>query len=107
MAARVSGARPIGGTIMPALAETQAAIAGLTEEEAKARLDQYGPNEPAATTQHSFLRDLLHVFSNALVLILVIAAVASAFLGDTVDAGIIGAIVLLSAAIDLSQTYRS
>ena len=93
---------------MPAIAdETHAAIAGLTAEEAAARLDQYGPNEPASTQQHSFLHDLLHVFMNPLVLILVIAAVASAFLGDTVDAGIIGVIVLLSAAIDLSQTYRS
>jgi len=107
MGARVSGAQPIGGTIMPAVADTQAAIAGLTGEEAKARLDQFGPNEPAAAKQHSFLQDLLHVFLNPLVLILVIAAVASAFLGDTVDAGIIGTIVLLSAAIDLSQTYRS
>src|SRR5271165_5484954 len=107
MGARVSGAQPIGGTIMPAVADTQAAIAGLTEEEAKARLDQFGPNEPAAAKQQSFLKDLLHVFMNPLVLILVIAAVASAFLGDTVDAGIIGVIVLLSAAIDLSQTYRS
>ena len=44
---------------------------------------------------------------NPLVVILVIAAVASTFLGDKVDAGIIGAIVLMSAAIDLTQTYRS
>jgi Mg2+-importing ATPase len=80
---------------------------GLTEQEAKARLDQFGPNEPAATQRHSLLSDLLHVFTNPLVLILLIAAVASAFLGQAVDAGIIGAIVLLSAAIDLGQTYRS
>ena len=87
--------------------QTQVAITGLTAQEAEARLDQFGPNEPAATQHHSFLSDLLHGFMNPLVLILVIAAVASAFLGDAVDAGIIGVIVLLSAAIDLSQTYRS
>ena len=79
----------------------------MTAEEAAARLDQFGPNEPAAAKRHSFLSDLLHVFMNPLVLILVIAATASAFLGDKVDAGIIGVIVLLSAAIDLSQTFRS
>ena len=44
---------------------------------------------------------------NPLVLILIIAAVASAFLGEKVDAGIIATIVLLSAAIDFGQTYRS
>ena len=60
-----------------------------------------------ATQHHSFLSGLLHVFMNPLTLILVIAAAAWAFLGDKVDAGIIGVIVLLSGAIDLSQTYRS
>jgi Mg2+-importing ATPase len=83
------------------------AIVGLTVQEAEARLDRFGPNEPAATQHHSFLSDLSHAFMNPLVLILVIAAVASAFLGEKADAGIIGVIVLLSAAIDLSQTYRS
>jgi P-type Mg2+ transporter len=91
----------------PNTAQTQVAIVGLTAQEAEARLDRFGPNEPAATQHHSFLSDLLHVFMNPLVLILVIAAVASAFLGDAVDAGIIGVIVLLSGAIDFTQTYRS
>ena len=87
--------------------QTQVAITGLTVQEAEARLDKFGPNEPAATQHHSFLSDLLHVFMNPLTLILVIAAIVSAFTGDKVDAGIIGVIVLLSGAIDLSQTYRS
>jgi len=86
---------------------TQVAITGLTPLEAQARLDRFGPNEPAATQHHSFLSDLLPVFMNPLTLILLIAAVVSAFMGDAVDAGIIGVIVLLSGAIDLSQTYRS
>ena len=93
--------------MQPHADETHVAIVGLTAQEAEARLEQFGPNEPAATQQHSFLSDLLHQFTNPLVLILIIAAVASAFLGEKVDAGIIGVIVLLSAAIDLTQTYRS
>jgi Mg2+-importing ATPase len=91
----------------PNAEETHVAITGLTAQEAEARLDQFGPNEPAAAQHHSILFDLLHGFMNPLVLILVIAAIASAFLGDKVDAGIIGVIVLLSAAIDFAQTYRS
>jgi Mg2+-importing ATPase len=87
--------------------KTRVAITGLTAQEAEARLGRFGPNELAATRHHSLLSDLLHVFMNPLVLILLIAAVASAFLGEKVDAGIIGVIVLLSAAIDLIQTYRS
>ena len=87
--------------------QTQGTIAGLTAKEAAARLEQFGPNEPAAAQRHSFLSALLHVFMNPLTLILLIAAVVSAFTHDAVDAGIIGVIVFLSGAIDLSQTYRS
>jgi Mg2+-importing ATPase len=87
--------------------QTQGTITGLTAEQAEARLDQFGPNEPATTQHHSFLFDFLHAFSNPLVLILLIAAVISGFMGEAADAGIIGVIVLLSAVIDVTQTYRS
>ncbi len=87
--------------------QNPAAITGLTAQEAETRLGQFGPNEPGATQHRSLLSDFFHGFMNPLVLILVIAAAASAFLGDKVDAGIIGVIVLLSAVIDFTQTYRS
>jgi Mg2+-importing ATPase len=87
--------------------QTESEVRGLTLEEAQARLDRFGPNEPASARQHSLLSDVLHAFANPLVLILVIAAVLSAFMGEAVDAAIIGIIVLLSTAIDVSQTYRS
>jgi Mg2+-importing ATPase len=87
--------------------QTPITITGLTAQEAEARLEQFGSNEPAAAQRHSFSSDVLHAFMSPLVLILVIAAVASAFLGDRVDALIIGVIVLLSTVIDISQTYRS
>jgi magnesium-transporting ATPase (P-type) len=69
--------------------ETRPTMTGLTAQEAEARLDQFGPNEPAATQHHSNLSDFWHEFTNPLVLILVIAAAASAFLGQKIDAGII------------------
>jgi Mg2+-importing ATPase len=80
---------------------------GLTAEEAQARLDRFGPNDPAATRHCSPLADLLHTFLSPLTMILLIAAGASAFLGDKVDAGIICAIVLLSAVLEFNQTHRS
>jgi len=83
------------------------AISGLTTPEAEQRLSQFGPNEPAATKHRSLFSDLWHAFTNPLVLILVIAAVVSAFLGERADAAIIAVIVLLSTAIDLVQTYHS
>jgi len=87
--------------------QTQSAVSGLTPQEAEARLAQFGPNEPTAAQHHSFFFDFLHAFANPLVLILVIAATISGFMGEAVDAGIIGVIVLLSAVIDVTQTYRS
>jgi P-type Mg2+ transporter len=87
--------------------ENSHTTSGLSAEEAQARLDRFGPNEPAATRHYSPLADLLHMFLSPLTLILLIAAGASAFLGDKVDAGIICAIVLLSAVMDFNQTYRS
>jgi len=87
--------------------QTQSAVSGLTPQEAEARLAQFGPNEPTAAQHHSFFFDFLHAFANPLVLILVIAAIISGFMGEAVDAGIIGVIVLLSAVIDVTQTYRS
>ena len=91
----------------PNAAGPSVAITGLTAQEAESRLDEFGPNEPATAQHHSFLSDLWHVFRNPLVLILVLAAVASAFLGQVADAAIITTVVLLSAIIDLVQTHRS
>jgi P-type Mg2+ transporter len=86
---------------------TRVAIEGLTTQDAKGRLDRFGPNEPAVAKHHSVVYDFLHGLANPLALILVIAAAASAFLGQKVDAVIISVIVLLSAVMDFAQTYRS
>jgi P-type Mg2+ transporter len=90
-----------------AVVSNHTTISGLTTQEAASRFDRFGPNEPAATKHHSFIADILHIFRNPLVLILVLAAVVSAFLGDPVDARIITTVVLMSAVIDLVQTHRS
>jgi len=94
------------GTPESRLDET-ATIAGLTSEEAAKRLQQCGLNDPAPQRRGSVVRDVLRLFLNPLVLILLIAASVSAFLGQAVDAGIIITIVLLSVVIDFAQTYRS
>jgi Mg2+-importing ATPase len=80
---------------------------GLTSQEAAARLSQFGPNDPAPPRRHSAVLEFLRLFLNPLVLILLIAAATSAFLGEAVDAGIIFTIVLLSTALDFAQTYQS
>jgi P-type Mg2+ transporter len=86
---------------------TRVAIVGLTTQDAKGRLDRFGPNGRSVAKHHSAVYDFLRGLANPLALILVIAAAASAFLGQKVDAIIISVIVLLSAAVDFAQTYRS
>jgi Mg2+-importing ATPase len=94
---------------MSVQSETQAAAAanGLTSQEVEARLKQFGPNDPAPSKHHSAVLDFLRLFLNPLVLILLIAAAVSAFLGEAADAAIIAIIVLLSTALDFTQTYKS
>ena len=93
--------------MMPNTSENKVAASGLNAREAEARLVQFGPNDPAAMKRSSPITDLLRMFVSPLTLILLLAAIASGFLGDRISAGIICAIVLLSAVIDFNQTYRS
>ena len=88
---------------MPAADPTRPDIVGLTTQDAKDRLDRFGPNELAAY-HHSAFYDFFRGLTNPLALILVIAAPASGFLGQKADAIIITAIVVVSAVMDLTQT---
>ena len=90
----------------PSLTATAPAT-GLTSDEARERVSQYGLNEPVAAHRWSALRELAGIFSNPLVLILLLAAFASALLGDRRTRWIITVIVVISAAINFVQTFRS
>jgi Mg2+-importing ATPase len=79
----------------------------LTAKAAAERLAEYGLNDPAPRTQRPRLLEFLRLFLNPLVVVLLIAATASAVLGDATDAGIIIAIVILSNTLDFVQTHRS
>ena len=80
---------------------------GLTSREAAARLAQYGRNAVAEERHLSGAKAYLSRFRNPLVIILVLAAGLSSFLGDVASAVIIFAIVLVSVTLDFTNTYRS
>jgi len=71
------------------------------------RLSQYGPNEPAPVKHGAAILELLLLFVNPLVVILLIASLVSFILGDAADAAIILVMVLLGVSINFVQTYRS
>ena len=80
---------------------------GLSHEQAQARQARYGPNSLAEAQVWPWWAALLDQFKSFLILLLVVAAVVSAAIGEYVDAAAIGAIVLLNAAIGFTQEYRA
>jgi Ca2+-transporting ATPase len=81
--------------------------AGLAGSEADQRLAQYGPNELQASQGISPWAIFLEQFKNILILILLAATVASAFLGHAVEAIAITVIVLFAVVLGFVQEYRA
>ena len=88
-------------------APSAAASQGLTSQEAASRLAQYGPNDPTPVKHGAAILELLTLFLNPLVIILLVASLISLILGDAADAAIILVMILLGVAINFVQTYRS
>jgi Mg2+-importing ATPase len=80
---------------------------GLTSEEAEKRLQQYGPNSMAKVSRFATLFEFLHLFTNPLVIILLVASFISMALGDKIDSSIIIAIVMISVLVDFFQEYQA
>ena len=89
---------------------------GLSKSEASTRLARVGPNELVQTTRISPLRIFLEQFTDVLVIILIIAAAVSAYLGlsrgasgegELYDAVLIVIIVILNSVLGFVQEYRA
>ena len=80
---------------------------GLSPEEAARRLVDYGPNELQAAQRISPWALLLEQFKNILILILLVAVGLSALLGHSVEAIVIGVIVLFAVLLGFVQEYRA
>lgn len=85
------------------LARLKTGLSGLTDEEARGRLEEYGPNEIARRKRRMAILDFLHFFRNPLLIVLLVAGAISGALGDLVEAVIILTIVLISVAINFYQ----
>lgn len=80
---------------------------GLTEKEAEARLQKYGYNEIKETKKISPLKIFLQQFNSAVVYILIAALAISIFVGEEIDAIVIGIILILNALFGFYQEYRA
>ena len=72
-------------------------VAGLSASEASARLARFGANTLGPQPRVSYARAFLRQFRDPLVLLLIAAVAVSAVIGETVEAAVIGAIVLANA----------
>ena len=95
------------GALSAAFERLGASARGLTAAEARRRLLQYGPNEPARPGRGVGIAQFLRFLANPLVIILLIAGVVSAGLGERVNASLIVLMVVLSVVLNFVQTYRS
>jgi Ca2+-transporting ATPase len=80
---------------------------GLTSAEAEARLETYGYNQLDEAPPTTIWQMLWEQFNNFVIILLIVAAVTSALLGDWVEAAAIMAIVLLNAALGIIQERRA
>lgn len=80
---------------------------GLTGREARRRLKIYGPNNVDAAKREPLWRQYIAKFVSPLTLILIVSAVISIGLGETISGGIIIGIVFASSTLDFVNSYRS
>jgi Mg2+-importing ATPase len=80
---------------------------GLTNDEAKKRLEKYGLNILKNESHSTITKLLLGQFKSALILLLVIASLLSFLLGDYGDGFVILAILIVNTGLGFYQQYRS
>ena len=80
---------------------------GLNSSEAQKRLLEHGKNELVEEKKAGPITIFFGQFKDILILILLIAAVAAYFVGDTLDAIVILIVVIINAVVGFIQEYRA
>ena len=81
---------------------------GLSASDAKARLEQYGPNALAFKKKQSMFMRFIDQFKDFMIIVLIIAAILSGVLAhEWTDAAIIMIVVILNAILGVFQEARS
>lgn len=94
-------------TVEDTLSSLETSPDGLTEEEVRRRLLEFGPNKLVAEKRISPLKILVSQFKGILIMILIFATILSAVIGEILDAIIILAIVIACAILGFVEEYRA
>src|SRR5262249_1511307 len=78
---------------------------GLTEEEAAARLEQYGPNEVARERKHGWVERLYVASLNPLVILLTVLAIVTFATAENTSDNIGGVVMLAMVFLGLSLRF--
>src|SRR3989339_426764 len=81
--------------------------AGLSDKQAQKLLEQFGHNEIVGRPGQTPFQIFLTQFTSLLVILLMIASIASLFLGDVLDGIFILLIVILNGILGFVQEYRA
>ncbi len=87
--------------------KVESSIEGLSTEEAKRRMEQYGANRLRQVRRRSSWSLLLAQFRNVLIYVLLGAAVVTVLIGHFVDAAVIFGVVILNAVIGFFQEGKA
>ena len=79
----------------------------LTEEQVRANQEKYGPNELVEGKKKTILQIFLEQYKDFLVIILIIAAIASGFMGDIESAAVILIVITMNAILGTVQTVKA
>jgi len=90
-----------------ALRHLESSVAGLTTPDAQQRLSKHGPNALPVERHRPLLMMLLAQFSDFMIVVLLLAAVISGFVGEPQDTIAILVIVLLNAILGTVQEFRA
>lgn len=80
---------------------------GISSKEAESRLDKYGKNELEKEEKRSLLAKFADQFKDPMIIILIIASILSAFVGEIEDTFIILAIVIVNSVLSVYQEGKA
>ncbi len=80
---------------------------GLDSAEAQKRINECGPNQLQEAPRPGFLRMVLDQLKSFVIILLIVASIISALMGEYVEAGAIIAIVILNAVLGVVQESRA
>ncbi|WP_075882006.1 cation-translocating P-type ATPase [Vreelandella massiliensis] len=94
-------------SVEEALKQQDSSIEGLSTQESQGRLERYGLNRLQQEQGRPWYRRLFDQLNNILIFILLVAAVASFFLGHSIDAAAIVGVVVIIALIGFIQEGKA